>query len=411
MVDVTELRKKAEKKARAILNDLLAEQPATALTDCKVFPWSVTCNKGNYNREDFQKWSEGVGALRKASKEYRPFGYRLEYGLECNTQRYGLQRNISEIIFDTAEDLFRFVSMYDDVQFLLSVAQTADCILKDVSGIDIASRPWREWLKSSKNTIMSPKYRESDFWKKILELAAYLAEHPDSGLFPRELPVAVDTKFMEGNHALELGLVRVLRPEVPTLFNNELPWEQQMGLRRKDGLIHLRLPEPAAIMAQDHQYSHIDRIIIPKEDFISFSHPALRRVFVIENETLFLTFPLMEGEIALYRGGFAITTLANVPWMETTDMYYFSDIDEHGFAMLDLMRGMYPRAKNFCMDAQTYDHFATYRVPGKPCPGTFERLSQPERILLERLRSDKELGRLEQEHIDLGYIRDRKGEL
>lgn len=320
-------------------------------------------------------------------------------------------------MFDTPEDLLRFSDRYDDTLFLLSIAKEADNKLGQISIPDLHtgscsdSRPWIAWLKSNKNTIMNPRYRDSGFWRGVIDLAAYLAVHPDSGCFPRELPVPVDTKFLETNHVLVIGLLCTFRPDLPVLFDKQLSWEHQLGLRKKEDMIQIRLPMPAQIMVANEVCTQTNHVIIPKEAFIAFSYPHIKKVFIIENETLFLTFPLEDGELALYKGGFAITALRGAPWLELCKLYYFSDIDEHGFAMLSLMRGMYPKVQSFCMDIQTYEQFSEFKGTGKNYPGEYTGLTASELQVLEMLRVDGQHVRLEQEHVSLEYIKKRKQSL
>lgn len=406
MVNVSGLREKATHKAPQALDALLDQTPVSAMNSCTLFPWSVPCDKGNYNDEG---WHAEIGALEQHCKAVLGYGYRLVYGQARNTRWQGQVPNLEQIVFDTAEDLFRFIAKYDEATFLLTVADNA---AKTLSGLKIplvSQKPWVQWLKANKTVIMNN--RSGDFWKGVLDLAAYLAANPDSGLFPRELPVSVDTKFLESNCMLVMSLVNSLRPDIPILSDKSLTWPHRLGLRTKEDMIHLRLPVHADLMVQNTMCSRMNLIIIPKEAFISFSYPSVRRVFIIENETLFLTFPLSDGELAIYKGGFAITALAGAQWLSFCDLFYFSDIDEHGFAMLDIMREMYPGTKNFCMDEQTYKHFSEYRVQGKAFTGDYERLTDSEIATLKRIKADIGYGRLEQEHIDLGYIEQRKRDL
>ena len=88
-------------------------------------------------------------------------------------------------------------------------------------------------------------------------------------------------------------------------------------------------------------------------------------------------------------------------------MYYWGDIDTHGFAILSRLRCYYPQAKSLLMDKKTLEQFVHLSV--------YESLTSSEQKLLSHLTDDendlyqqlqKNLLRLEQERISFVYLQD-----
>lgn len=61
-------------------------------------------------------------------------------------------------------------------------------------------------------------------------------------------------------------------------------------------------------------------------------------------------FGAVAGRLAL---GYGLELLLRSDWLKSKTMYYWGDIDTHGFAMLDRLRGAFPEARSFLMDRAT----------------------------------------------------------
>lgn len=122
----------------------------------------------------------------------------------------------------------------------------------------------------------------------------------------------------------------------------------------------------------------------------------------------FLTLPALTSTIAIWSGGrFNISFLKDAAWLGRKRMFYWGDIDEHGFLILHQLRSYYPDAKSVMMDAATFDMFAAYSAPGsRSTSENLPLLTEEERALFDRLKSiDK--NRLEQEKIPQRYADDQ----
>jgi hypothetical protein len=89
-------------------------------------------------------------------------------------------------------------------------------------------------------------------------------------------------------------------------------------------------------------------------------------------------------------------------------VFYWGDIDTHGFAILDSLRAFFPDARSFLMDRETLlAHQSLWGDEPDRCDKDLPRLTAPEAALYAELRADS-LGthvRLEQERISFGYLK------
>ena len=71
---------------------------------------------------------------------------------------------------------------------------------------------------------------------------------------------------------------------------------------------------------------------------------AVQRVFITENEINGLAFPEVPDAAVIFGLGYGLERLAEVRWLRGKAIYYWGDIDTHGFAILDRLRAMFPDA-------------------------------------------------------------------
>ena len=99
--------------------------------------------------------------------------------------------------------------------------------------------------------------------------------------------------------------------------------------------------------------------------------------------------------------------LAQTAWLARCQVFYWGDIDTHGFAILDQLRASLPHAQSLLMDRGTLLAFESqWGGEEKQTLRDLSRLNEEERALYDDLRDDR-LGknlRLEQERIGFGWV-------
>ncbi len=147
-------------------------------------------------------------------------------------------------------------------------------------------------------------------------------------------------------------------------------------------------------------------ITVTQATFARLELPVTR-VFITENEINFLAFPDVPEAMVIFGAGYGFENLASVEWLRNRVIHYWGDIDTHGFAILNQLRGFFPQAASLLMDRETLmEHQALWGVEPSPETGALIRLTAEESALYDQLGRD-ELGshlRLEQERIGFEWL-------
>src|SRR5262249_982693 len=147
-------------------------------------------------------------------------------------------------------------------------------------------------------------------------------------------------------------------------------------------------------------------LTIPASDFAALNIAA-RYVFITENEVNGLAFPDFAEAIVVFGLGYGLDLLQSAAWMAGARIYYWGDIDSHGFAMLDRLRGGFPKAQSLLMNRETLMAHGSFWVrEDAPCRTALCHLDRDEQALFDDLVHDR-LGqnvRLEQERVSYAFL-------
>lgn len=326
--------------------------------------------------------SAGGARTRKSA------GYILELE-EHNSRRFGTQAVPARIYFDDPREYAGFLGRRDEVErFRAAVDATRECVPELL--------PWLGRRPAS-------ALPHLDEWSELLEIVRYFLDHPRPKLYVRELPLSVHTKFVEEHEGILRQLLDELLPEAAVDVSSTR-FEQRFGLRYDEPTVRLRRLDPAVEPGWP-----ADDLSMPVSALAELD-PAAERVVISENKMTFLTLPAVAGGLGLWGGGLGIDVLKSVPWLPHRSVYYWGDLDAHGFLILSRLRSFVPGARSVMMDVKTFDAFREFAVEG----AAFEdemlpNLTPSEQAVfrsLARLRL-----RLEQERIAQEYVRDRFAEI
>lgn len=250
-------------------------------------------------------------------------------------------------------------------------------------------------------------------WPRLLQVVTWLQAHPRPGLYLRQVDIAgVDSKFIEAHRGVLAELLDLaLAPEaINPSATGVSQFCRRYGFQDKPLRIRFRLLDPAlALLAVGADQD----IQVTQAAFARLDLPV-SRVFITENEVNFLAFAPLAGSMVIFGAGYGFEVLATARWLQQRSIYYWGDIDTHGFAILDQLRAQLPHAHSFLMDSETLmAHAAHWGDEPQPLLRDLERLSQDERAVFDALR-DNRLGhcvRLEQERIGFGWVQRALAEL
>ena len=217
----------------------------------------------------------------------------------------------------------------------------------------------------------------------------------------------MDSKFIEQHKGILAELLEQMLPAdsidqtVSGLAAHG--FERRYGLKYDQPLLRFRILDKDLTAA----YGLTD-LSVPLDQFNQLQLPC-ERVFITENKINGLSFPAVERAIVIFGLGYGIRSLSQTAWLRDKAIFYWGDIDTHGFAILSQLRGYFPQVGSLLMDRQTLMAFQGLwgREPDdKRCLADLLNLTEPEQSLYQDLRNNV-LGdniRLEQERIGFAYL-------
>lgn len=243
-----------------------------------------------------------------------------------------------------------------------------------------------------------------DNWPRLRAVLHWLRDHPRPGIYLRQLDITgVDTKFIEGHRKLLIQLLDRVLPEnaIDTEATGARQFERRYGFAEKPATVRLRILDDA------HRICGLNDLQIPVAAFNQLN-PAVDTVFIVENDITALAFPPVSNALVIFGQGYGVDRLlANAQWLRDKPIYYWGDIDTHGFAILNQLRQALPHARSLLMDEATLNaHQAMLGTEPKPIDRDLPTLTPAEHALYQALISGDygEAPRLEQERIPLSAL-------
>lgn len=246
----------------------------------------------------------------------------------------------------------------------------------------------------------------ADNWPLLLTFVAWLQAHPRPGIFLRQVDLpGIHTKFIEAHRGVLAELLDLALP--PEAIVREATGVSQFarryGFRDKPLRVRFRILDPACSLlpAPGIQDMTLD------SEALARVHPDVHTVFITENEINFLAFPPVAGSMIMFGGGYGFDMLRDQQWLEGITVYYWGDIDTHGFAILDELRAHCPHARSLLMDRNTLMACVPqWGHEDKQSLRDLPRLTDEETALYNDLRDNRIRTnlRLEQERIGFGLL-------
>lgn len=246
----------------------------------------------------------------------------------------------------------------------------------------------------------------ADVWPRLLEVVSWLYAHPRPGIYLRQVDIAgVDSKFIEANRGVLAELLDLALPLDATdaSASGASQFCRRYGFKDKPLRIRFRLLDRRVVLLPDGCEQDIG---VTQAAFERLDLPV-SRVFITENEVNFLAFPPLAGSMVIFGAGYGFEVLAGAQWLQQRSIYYWGDIDTHGFAILDQLRAQLSHVQSLLMDRATLmAHTMQWGEEPQPSLRDLPRLTEDERALFDELRDNRlRVGvRLEQERIGFGWL-------
>jgi len=370
MITPTEIRKKAENKYLTFLR---------SVTERQAFEPIVIVGNKKPN-DDTVQFEKELTELIAHSKEKKGYGYSIEYQ-KVKTRKHGEQDIPVSISFLTEQDFLKYIGKEQD---------TAG-FRKDVERILSAFPELVEWVCRFPNKVLD----NHRVWDDVLKVCIYFKGNPKPQLYIRELPIQVDTKFIERNKGIIKELLDIIIAK--SVNPDETRFETRFNLRHDEPVVRFRVLDKTLSHAL---FSGIDDMSIPISKFRETEIPV-ETVYIVENKMNMLTFPPIHKSIVVWGHGFGVDLLKDVMWLRSKKILYWGDLDVHGFQILSELRSHFSQVESFLMDRETFNRFYEDGIGAETNVEKVLLLTPEEKEMFDFLRGGNY--RLEQEKIPFEY--------
>lgn len=238
-------------------------------------------------------------------------------------------------------------------------------------------------------------YSDADY-QRLTEMLDWIASHPYSNLYPRQLPVSgLDSKWLDGRKGLLTDLVAAIQED----SSSDLDFYLRCGLKAPPLLVRMRVLDQSL---RAH-IGGVGDITAPVDDLAGISWPV-SHVFIVENLQTGLAMSDMPGAVVFMRLGYNVDVLARLPWLARARCMYWGDLDTHGFAILHRARSYIPELQSVLMDEETLLRHKALWVDeaAQHSAAELTLLTKEEQQLYRDLKQQRwgQNVRLEQERID-----------
>jgi len=363
---------------------------AAKMTGEPLFPLALRLRRPDTRAygSNFEKVRSWIRALEEGTRTRRGFGYEIEW-IEVTHRQLGRNRIPARVTVPTEVDALKLIGMERQAARFEQLRRSTEHNFPSLTA----------WLARKPFAVLS----NAQEWPRILAVLNWFRDHPNSNLYLRQLDIeGVDTKFVETRKALLSELLELVLERAHNSQSNGATqtFEERYGLRSKPPTIRFR------VLDRSLAVGGLLDVATPAAQFASLATLA-RRVFITENEVNGLAFPDVPGGVVVLGLGYGLDLLNSATWMQDREIYYWGDIDTHGFAMLDRLRATFPSARSLLMDRATLlAHRALWVREHVPFRGTPLRLEPAERELFDALVHNHHGDgiRLEQERVSFGCV-------
>jgi hypothetical protein len=309
MIRPDELRRKAE--------NLYPEFLCAWLAGEAFFPRTIPANR-QLDANDHVGAITALEALREGSKEVRGFGYSIAWR-QKRSRAFGRNPFPERFFFETQNDFLRLLGKQSEFAAFAAAVERLRGEFPELDG----------WISSHRQLLIEVEPALDG----LLQVLRYFRATPRPKCFARELPLSVDTKFIERHECvLREWLDLVLPPD--SIRSDEMHFARRFGLRYPELHIVIRFLDPDLQRELSCPWPELSLPIgalaaVPVRD---------AEVVIVENKVNLLTLPPRRRTIGLGALGRAVSELRSVRWLATVPITYWGDLDVEGFEILSALR-------------------------------------------------------------------------
>jgi hypothetical protein len=335
MIQPDEIRRKSENLYSDFLCAWLAGEP--------FFPRTIPANR-ELDASDHAGAIAAITALRDGSKAVRSFGYSIEWR-EKRSRAFGRNPFPERVFFETQNDFLRLINKQSEFATFANAVERLRAEFPEL----------KDWIRSHRQLVIEVAPNLDG----LLDVLRYFRATPRPNLFARELPLSVDTKFIEQNERVLRDWFDIVLPP-DSIRSDETHFARRYGLRYPELLVFTRLLDPDLQRELNCPWSELS---LPVS---ALAQLPVRKaeVIIVENKVTLLTLPSRRRTIAFGALGRAVSELRLVRWLTTTPITYWGDLDVEGFEILSSLRAEFPHTASLLMDEVTLTRYRSLAVPG-----------------------------------------------
>ena len=329
--------------------------------------------------EGFQRRSHTGGGVARFAVTYRT----------VKGKNLGANSVPARVRIDSFEQLCALIGTTRDVHILDVILMQAEAAVPELV-------PW---------VVAHPlsAIEHQSIWGDLLATVNWITTNSTEVLYLRQIDVeGLDTKFVDHHRKLLDELLTAVLPEdrIDSEYS-AADFARRFRFRPKPTYTRLRLLNPQPAFPKG-----LSEMTLRTEELAALELIA-DTVFVVENEITYLAFPTVPNSILIFGSGFSLTTLRDIPWLESREIVYWGDLDTHGFDILHRLRARFDSVQSIMMDHQTLlAHSRQWVNEPSPTNRTLTNLNDAERALYHDLIEDRygKAVRLEQERVRFSWL-------
>tara|TARA_R110002072_G_scaffold243821_2_gene403058 strand:+ start:29644 stop:30792 length:1149 start_codon:yes stop_codon:yes gene_type:complete len=311
--------------------------------DAEFFPLQIRASL-SLNANDISSTIRSVDKLREGSKQSRSWGYTVHWE-EVRLRDFGRNLKPARVTVDTLDDLLRLTGKVKSFQETCSVVARLRADLPDLE----------DWIVGHVRTLG----KLHDSIDGLIAVSRFFMENPWPDCYARQIPVPVDTKFIERHESTLRQWLRLLLPG-SAIDVSESQFANQFGLRDKQAHRGIRILDEALLTELHLPFVELS---LPLQALAALPVRDTT-VIVVENRLNLFTLPLMHRSLGIEGEGKAVTRLRKLEWLHVNRLIYWGDIDVDGFEILSSLRNLFPHVESVLMDEKTLDTHPNAQIPG-----------------------------------------------
>ncbi len=357
--------------------------------DC-IFPFKLSL-KGPTTEELSTQFSAVRDWINQFTNEQKELLFSVQWR-PINHRVLGKNQIPHTVLFDSVINLAKFIGKVKEYDLY---TKTSHELVSTFQGLE-------QWVQKYPLKLLACAPNLT----KLMQVLEWMLKNKRPGIYLRQISLkGIDTKFIESSKGLLSEWLDILLPlnDIDINAVGVKGFEQRYGFVSKPQTIRFR------ILDKKLYIKRLSDLTIRIEEFCKLKI-NIDKVFVTENDINGLAFPMIDRALVIFGRGYGFDYLKEAHWLFKKKIWYWGDIDTHGFSILSQFRNLFPQTESLLMDRVTlFMHQNQWVNENSPLKIELPNLTKEEKELYHNL-CNNHIGksvRLEQELISWEHLHRR----